>query len=85
MITFGSARSLTGAIMTKTLGGVLSGNAGVLQATVAELATRNSPFETNINGKTFSPRIEVRDRPQPLELKEAHSIVVGNGTSGQRA
>jgi len=40
MICFGFARSLTGAITARALGGLLNGNVGVLQTTVAELVTK---------------------------------------------
>jgi MFS family permease len=40
MICFGFARTLPGAIMARALGGLLNGNVGVLQTTVAELVTK---------------------------------------------
>jgi Major Facilitator Superfamily len=40
MVCFGFARSLTGAILARALGGLLNGNVGVLQTTVAELVTK---------------------------------------------
>ncbi|KAJ9493978.1 hypothetical protein H2202_010525 [Exophiala xenobiotica] len=40
MISFGFARSLPAAIMARALGGLLNGNSGVLQTTVAELVTK---------------------------------------------
>jgi MFS family permease len=40
MISFGFARSLPGAILARALGGLLNGNVGVLQTTVAELVTK---------------------------------------------
>ncbi|KAI1629989.1 major facilitator superfamily domain-containing protein [Exophiala viscosa] len=40
MISFGFARSLPTAIMARALGGLLNGNSGVLQTTVAELVTK---------------------------------------------
>jgi len=40
MICFGFARSLPGAIIARALGGLLNGNVGVLQTTVAELVTK---------------------------------------------
>lgn len=40
MIFFGFARSLPAAIMARALGGLLNGNSGVLQTTVAELVTK---------------------------------------------
>lgn len=40
MISFGFAKSLTGAIVARALGGLLNGNVGVLQTTVAELVTK---------------------------------------------
>lgn len=40
MICFGFAKSLTGAIVARALGGLLNGNVGVLQTTVAELVTK---------------------------------------------
>ena len=40
MICFGFAKTLPGAIMARALGGLLNGNVGVLQTTVAELVTK---------------------------------------------
>lgn len=40
MISFGFARSLWAAILSRALGGLLNGNVGVLQTTVAELVTK---------------------------------------------
>ena len=40
MISFGFARTLPGAILARALGGLLNGNVGVLQTTVAELVTK---------------------------------------------
>ncbi len=40
MICFGFARTLPGAILARALGGLLNGNVGVLQTTVAELVTK---------------------------------------------
>lgn len=40
MLSFGFARTLPGAILARSLGGLLNGNVGVLQTTVAELVTR---------------------------------------------
>ena len=40
MVSFGFARSLTSAILARALGGLLNGNVGVLQTTVAELVTK---------------------------------------------
>lgn len=40
MICFGFAKSLTSAIVARALGGLLNGNVGVLQTTVAELVTK---------------------------------------------
>ena len=40
MISFGFARTLPAAIMARALGGLLNGNVGVLQTTVAELVTK---------------------------------------------
>ena len=40
MICFGFSRSLTSAILARALGGLLNGNVGVLQTTVAELVTK---------------------------------------------
>lgn len=40
MISFGFSRTLTGAIMSRALGGLLNGNVGVLQTTLAELVTK---------------------------------------------
>jgi len=40
MISFGFARSLPMAIISRALGGLLNGNVGVLQTTVAELVTK---------------------------------------------
>lgn len=40
MILFGFARSLPAAILARALGGLLNGNVGVLQTTVAELVTK---------------------------------------------
>lgn len=40
MICFGFATNLTGAIVARALGGLLNGNVGVLQTTVAELVTK---------------------------------------------
>lgn len=40
MLFFGFATSLTGAIIARALGGLLNGNVGVLQTTVAELVTK---------------------------------------------
>lgn len=40
MISLGLARTLPAAIMARALGGLLNGNAGVLQTTIAELMTR---------------------------------------------
>ena len=39
MVSFGFAKSLPGAIIARALGGLLNGNVGVLQTTVAELVT----------------------------------------------
>ena len=39
MISFGFSRSLSAAIISRALGGLLNGNVGVLQTTVAELVT----------------------------------------------
>ena len=39
MIAFGFAKSLTSAVVARALGGLLNGNVGVLQTTVAELVT----------------------------------------------
>ena len=39
MVSFGFARSLPSAILARALGGLLNGNVGVLQTTVAELVT----------------------------------------------
>lgn len=40
MISFGFAKTLPGAILARALGGLLNGNVGVLQTTVAELVTK---------------------------------------------
>ncbi|KIW46527.1 uncharacterized protein PV06_02195 [Exophiala oligosperma] len=40
MISFGFARSLPAAILARAIGGLLNGNSGVLQTTVAELVTK---------------------------------------------
>lgn len=40
MLCFGFATSLPGAILARALGGLLNGNVGVLQTTVAELVTK---------------------------------------------
>ena len=40
MISFGFAKTLPGAIVSRALGGLLNGNVGVLQTTVAELVTK---------------------------------------------
>jgi MFS family permease len=40
MVSFGFAKTLPGAIMSRALGGLLNGNVGVLQTTVAELVTQ---------------------------------------------
>jgi MFS family permease len=40
MISFGFSRTLPSAIMARALGGLLNGNVGVLQTTVAELVTK---------------------------------------------
>jgi MFS family permease len=40
MISFGFARTLPGAMLARALGGLLNGNVGVLQTTVAELVTK---------------------------------------------
>lgn len=40
MICFGFSRNLTTAIVSRALGGLLNGNVGVLQTTVAELVTK---------------------------------------------
>jgi MFS family permease len=40
MISFGFAKSLPAAILARALGGLLNGNVGVLQTTVAELVTK---------------------------------------------
>ena len=40
MISFGFARSLPAALLARALGGLLNGNVGVLQTTVAELVTK---------------------------------------------
>lgn len=40
MVSFGFAKSLPGAIISRALGGLLNGNVGVLQTTVAELVTK---------------------------------------------
>ncbi|KIX03126.1 uncharacterized protein Z518_06676 [Rhinocladiella mackenziei CBS 650.93] len=40
MISFGFARTLPAAILARALGGLLNGNVGVLQTTVAELVTK---------------------------------------------
>ena len=40
MISFGFARNLPAAIVARALGGLLNGNVGVLQTTVAELVTK---------------------------------------------
>ena len=40
MISFGFARTLPGAIIARALGGLLNGNVGVLQTTVAELVNK---------------------------------------------
>jgi MFS family permease len=40
MITFGFSKSLPTAIISRALGGLLNGNVGVLQTTVAELVTK---------------------------------------------
>ncbi|RMZ82685.1 hypothetical protein DV738_g1584, partial [Chaetothyriales sp. CBS 135597] len=40
MISFGFSRSLPAAIISRALGGLLNGNVGVLQTTVAELVTK---------------------------------------------
>lgn len=39
MVSFGFAKTLPGAILARALGGLLNGNVGVLQTTVAELVT----------------------------------------------
>lgn len=40
MVAFGFAKTLPGAIIARALGGLLNGNVGVLQTTVAELVTK---------------------------------------------
>jgi MFS family permease len=40
MVSFGFSRSLPAAIISRALGGLLNGNVGVLQTTVAELVTK---------------------------------------------
>ena len=40
MVSFGFAKTLPGAIVSRALGGLLNGNVGVLQTTVAELVTK---------------------------------------------
>ena len=40
MVSFGFAKTLPGAIIARALGGLLNGNVGVLQTTVAELVTK---------------------------------------------